>query len=56
MADRMEQDEKNKDSLTGIGDLKTFSQVFRDQVSLGSVIQLSVDCISSDLVKPGVCK
>lgn len=47
MADRMEQDEGNENSLPGIGDLKTFSQVIRDQVSLGSVIQLSVDCISS---------
>ncbi|KAL9970035.1 hypothetical protein ACROYT_G022345 [Oculina patagonica] len=34
MADRMEQDEKNKDSLTGIGDLKTFSQE-----SLSAIVQ-----------------
>ena len=42
MADHMEQDEANaEDSLPGIGELKTFSQVIRKQVSLGSKIELT---------------
>lgn len=56
MADRMELDEGNEDSLPGIGDLKTFSQVIRDLVPLASLIQLSMVCISSGLIKSGSCK
>lgn len=42
MADHMEQDEANaEDSLPGLGELKTFSQVIRNQVSLGSKIELT---------------
>lgn len=55
MADRMELEEENKESLPGIGDLKTFSQVITDQLSLGSVIQLSMVFISPCFVKPGDC-
>lgn len=39
MADRMEQDEE--DFLPGIGELKTFSQVIRNRVSLGFKIELT---------------
>ena len=39
MADHMEQDGANaEDTLPGIGELKTFSQVIRDQVSLDSIV------------------
>jgi len=39
MADHMDQEEENaEDSLPGIGELKKFSQVMRDQVSLGYIV------------------
>ena len=41
MADHMEQDEANEDFLPGIGGLKTFSQVIKNQTSLGSQIELA---------------
>lgn len=41
MADHMEQDEASEDFLPGIGGLKTFSQVIRNQASLGSQIELT---------------
>jgi len=47
MADHMEQDEANTaDSLPGIGELKTFSQVISDEVSLRSRIEFTDPCKS----------
>lgn len=55
MADHMEQDDANEDSLPGIGDLKTFSQVIRDRVSLGFIVQLSIVSFLFEVIKRDVC-